>query len=115
MIAWGAHVRKIAAGLTLVLACRALPARAQSLIVPLTGHRATSIEPASLFHTLFTDFFSENDGTTYVQTGDIPAMWLRDSSAQTIPYVRFSPGYPILAVRLLGVIERNARNVTTDP
>lgn len=56
-----------------------------------------------------------NDGSTYVQTGDIPAMWLRDSAAQTIPYVRFVPGYPILSVRFLGVIERNARNVSIDP
>lgn len=115
VIAWILHARRIAAALTVVLALCAAPARAQSLIVPLTGHRARAIEPASLFHTLFSDFFSEADGTTYVQTGDIPAMWLRDSSAQTIPYVRFAPAYPILLVRLLGVIERNARNVVTDP
>jgi len=115
VIAWIAHARRIAAALTVVLALSGAAANAQSLILPLTGHRASSIEPASLFHTLFTDFFSENDGTTYVQTGDIPAMWLRDSSAQTIPYVRFVPGYPILSVRLLGVIERNARNVAADP
>ena len=115
VIAWIAHTRKIAAALTVVLALSGAPANAQSLILPLTGHRASAIEPASLFHTLFTDFFSERDGTTYVQTGDIPAMWLRDSSAQTIPYVRFAPGYPILLVRLLGVIERNARNVEADP
>ncbi len=115
VIAWIAHIRKIAAALVVVLALSTPPARSQSLIVPLTGHRARSIEPASLFHTLFSDFFSERDGTTYVQTGDIPAMWLRDSSAQTIPYVRFVSGYPILAVRLLGVIERNARNVAADP
>ncbi|HEX5274773.1 MAG TPA: glycoside hydrolase family 125 protein [Candidatus Rubrimentiphilum sp.] len=115
VIAWTAHVRRIAAALTVVLAFSGTPARAQSLVLPLTGHRASTIEPASLFHTLFTDFFSERDGTTYVQTGDIPAMWLRDSSAQSIPYVRFAPGYPILAVRLLGVIERDARNVGVDP
>lgn len=114
MIAWGAHIPRIAAALTVVLALCAAPARSQSLIVPLTGHRASEIEPASLFHTLFSDFFSERDGTTYVQTGDIPAMWLRDSSAQTIPYVRFVAGYPILSVRLLGVIERNARNLAID-
>lgn len=92
-----------------------LPARAQRLVVPLTGNRARPIHAETLFHTLFSDFFSENDGTTYVQTGDIPAMWVRDSSAQTLPYVRFANAFPILAVRFSGVIERNAKNINVDP
>ena len=82
--------------------------------MPLTGRRVRDIETASLFHTLFTDFFLEDDNTTYVQTGDIPAMWLRDSAAQTIPYVRYQSAYPILRSRFAGVIERNARNINTD-
>ena len=97
----------------LALSLRA-PARAQALVVPLTGKRAHDVEPARLFHTLFNDFFLEDDATTYVQTGDIPAMWLRDSSAQTIPYVRFQTEFPILRGRFAGVIERNARNIATD-
>lgn len=93
-----------------------LPARcaAQVLVIPLTGKRIHDVEAARLFHTLFSDFFPEDDATTYVQTGDIPAMWLRDSSAQTIPYVRFQTAFPILRVRFAGVIERNARNIVTD-
>lgn len=92
-----------------------LPARAQRLDVPLTGHRARPVQAETLFHTLFSDFFSESDDTTYVQTGDIPAMWVRDSSAQTLPYVRFATAYPILAVRFAGVIQRNAKNIVADP
>jgi len=61
------------------------------------------------------DFFLEDDDTTYVQSGDIPAMWLRDSSAQTIPYIRFQIAYPVLRARFAGVIERNARNILADP
>lgn len=102
----------------MLLACfctTAAPLDAQHLVVPLTGHRARPIEATTLFHTLFSDFFSEPDGTTYVQTGDIPAMWLRDSAAQTIPYVRFAPAFPILAVRFNGVIQREAENILTDP
>ncbi|MGB6062362.1 MAG: glycoside hydrolase family 125 protein, partial [Candidatus Aquilonibacter sp.] len=87
---------------------------AQTLIIPMTGARTRDIQPASLFHTLFHDFFPEDDGTTYVQTGDIPAMWLRDSSAQTIPYVRFQSAYPLLRARFAGVIERNARAIDKD-
>ena len=87
---------------------------AQTLIIPMTGARTRGIQPESLFHTLFHDFFPEDDGTTYVQTGDIPAMWLRDSSAQTIPYVRFQSDYPLLRARFAGVIERNARAIDKD-
>ncbi len=90
------------------------PAGAQALVVPLTGKRVHDVEPERLFHTLFSDFFLEDDATTYVQTGDIPAMWLRDSSAQAIPYVRFQTAFPILRGRFAGVIERNARNIATD-
>lgn len=91
------------------------PLRAEPLLIPLTGHRTRQIDPATLFHTLFSDFYSEPDHTTYVRTGDIPAMWLRDSAAQTIPYVRFARTYPALAVRFAGVIERNAKNIRVDP
>ena len=96
----------------------ALPAqakRAEHLIVPLTGHRARPIDPESLFHTLFADFYDKRDGTTFVRTGDIPAMWLRDSSAQALPYIRFARAFPLLAARFAGVVQRNARNVITDP
>ena len=92
-----------------------IPVSAQTLIVPLTGRRHRAIEAPTLFHTLFSDFFLQDDGTTYVQTGDIPAMWLRDSSAQTIPYIRFEPYFPVLRERTAGVIERDARNILTDP
>jgi meiotically up-regulated gene 157 (Mug157) protein len=109
-------IRYIRTALGALLACiLALPAQAQPLIIPLTGHRVRPIQAQTLFHTLFSDFFSERDGTTYVQTGDIPAMWLRDSSAQTLPYVRFISAYPILAVRFAGVIQRNAKNAIVDP
>lgn len=99
----------------MVAALLAQPASAQRLVVPLTGKRTRDIQTEQLFHTLLRDFFSEGDGTTYVHTGDIPAMWLRDSSAQTIPYLPFQSAYPVLRGRFAGVIERNARNILRDP
>jgi meiotically up-regulated gene 157 (Mug157) protein len=98
-----------------LLTFTAVPAHAQTLVVPLTGKRVRDIQTAALFHTLLHDFFLEDDATTYVQTGDIPVMWLRDSSAQTIPYIRFQIAYPVLRARFVGVIERNARNIIADP
>ncbi|MBV8490644.1 MAG: glycoside hydrolase family 125 protein, partial [Candidatus Eremiobacteraeota bacterium] len=111
------HFRRVLAiGALVATLVPATPARAeaQTLTVPMTGRRVHYVPTAKLFSTLFNDFFLEDDETTYVQTGDIPAMWLRDSSAQTIPYVRYQRSFPILRERFAGVIERNARNINTD-
>ena len=41
---------------------------------------------------------------TFVITGDIHAMWLRDSTAQVWPYLRFAREDPRLALLLRGVV-----------
>ena len=43
---------------------------------------------------------------TYVYTGDIPAMWLRDSGAQVWPYVQLCKEDPALQKMIAGVIRR---------
>ena len=87
---------------------------AQTLAIPVdSGIRP--IQTSVLFEQLFYNFFPESDGTTYVQTGDIPAMWLRDSAAQTIPYIRFVPAYPALRYTFFGVIQRDAKNILVNP
>lgn len=109
-------MRRTLAGVVTAAAFFVLPpgAAAQTLNVPLaSGSRP--IQTETLFHELFADFFKESDGTTYVQTGDIPAMWLRDSAAQTIPYIRFARSYSALHGAFHGVIERDAKNILTDP
>jgi meiotically up-regulated gene 157 (Mug157) protein len=90
------------------------PAAAQTLSIPVTSG-IRPIQTDTLFHEFFADFFKESDGTTYVQTGDIPAMWLRDSAAQTTPYVRFVSAYPALRPAFNGVIQRDAKNILVDP
>ncbi|MEV0159630.1 glycoside hydrolase family 125 protein [Nonomuraea fuscirosea] len=55
------------------------------------------------------------DGTTFVLTGDIPAMWLRDSAAQIEPYVRHAAADDDLRAMIRGVIRRHARYVALDP
>jgi meiotically up-regulated gene 157 (Mug157) protein len=52
---------------------------------------------------------------TFVITGDIPCMWLRDSSAQVQPYLGLARKDPALRRLLAGVIARQARCILIDP
>ena len=51
---------------------------------------------------------------TYVITGDIDAMWLRDSSAQVWPYMEFAREDPEILKLIEGVIRRQARLIQLD-
>ncbi|MBQ5956832.1 MAG: glycoside hydrolase family 125 protein [Clostridia bacterium] len=51
----------------------------------------------------------------FVITGDIPAMWLRDSSAQVSPYIRYAVEDMELREMLEGIIEKQAELVIRDP
>ena len=55
------------------------------------------------------------DGTAYVKTGDIPAEWLRDSSAQVRPFLYFAHEDKAIAHKVKAVIERQARYIALDP
>jgi len=61
--------------------------------------------------------FSIIDGRpdTYVITGDIDAMWLRDSSAQVWPYLPLMKDDPALQQMIAGVINRQTRCILIDP
>ncbi len=62
--------------------------------------------------------FYEDDGNghpdTFVYTGDIHAMWLRDSGAQVWPYLRFSDD-PHIRRMLEGTIRRQFKCLCIDP
>jgi uncharacterized protein len=57
----------------------------------------------------------EGKPDTVVVTGDIPAMWLRDSSAQVWPYLQFIREDDHLARLIEGIIRRQTRCILTDP
>ncbi len=52
---------------------------------------------------------------TFVYTGDIPAMWLRDSGAQVWPYLMFANEDPALREMIAGVINRQFKCICIDP
>jgi uncharacterized protein len=52
---------------------------------------------------------------TYVITGDIDAMWLRDSSAQVYPYLSLMKDDAGLQQLIAGVINRQTRCILKDP
>ena len=70
--------------------------------------------PNTLDTTVYPGSF-EGKPDTYMVTGDIDAMWLRDSSAQLWPYVPLAKEDAGLRELLEGVIRRQARMILLDP
>lgn len=66
-------------------------------------------------NTLETTTQLEEDGTTYVITGDIPAMWLRDSSAQVHHYLPFAGEDADVRRIIAGLIKRQMVCIALDP
>ena len=58
---------------------------------------------------------SDGRDDTFVYTGDIHAMWLRDSAAQVWPYVQFADRDDELKAMLRGVINRQIKCILLDP
>jgi hypothetical protein len=61
--------------------------------------------------------FGEKDGRpdTFVITGDINAMWLRDSTAQVWPYISLTSSDSKLRDLIAGVINRQVKCIQIDP
>ncbi|ERJ59629.1 glycoside hydrolase family 125 protein [Sphingobacterium paucimobilis] len=69
-------------------------------------------------NTLDTTIYDEstaNKKLTYVITGDIDAMWLRDSSAQVWPYIPFMKKDTKLKDLILGLINKQSQCINIDP
>ncbi|MGZ3496013.1 MAG: glycoside hydrolase family 125 protein [Vulcanimicrobiaceae bacterium] len=83
-------------------------------------HSSVSVKIQKIYQTAYDEAYSrhaivQNDGTTFVSTGDIDAEWLRDSSAVMIPYIGLVPTDPYVRSMLQGVIERQIRYINIDP
>jgi meiotically up-regulated gene 157 (Mug157) protein len=88
-----------------------------------TGRRIADPELAWMFENCYPNTLDTTvrhrtiDGQpdTFVITGDIHAMWLRDSTAQVWPYLPLAGKDERLKDLLAGVVSRQTRCVLTDP
>jgi meiotically up-regulated gene 157 (Mug157) protein len=74
----------------------------------------------ALFHNCFsstaeTTMQIAENGDTFLITGDIGAMWLRDSSAQVCHYLPYSNEYPSIKKMIRGLIVRQFSCIHEDP
>ncbi len=70
--------------------------------------------PNTLESTVHYRVLPDGDDDTFVYTGDIPAMWLRDSGAQVWPYVALAGRDERLRKMLRGVILRQLKCICID-
>jgi meiotically up-regulated gene 157 (Mug157) protein len=91
-----------------------IPRLQQRIADPALGIIFENCFPNTLDTTVFPGSF-EGQPDTYIVTGDIDAMWLRDSSAQVWPYLPLAKDDARLREVLEGVIRRQARMILLDP
>ncbi len=65
-------------------------------------------------NTLETTVVRQEPGDTFIITGDIEAMWLRDSTAQVLHYVRFAD-HPAVSAMIEGLLARQVFCISVDP
>jgi hypothetical protein len=70
---------------------------------------------AAFANTLLTTVKRHEDGTTFLLTGDIPAMWLRDSTAQVRPYLVIAKTDEDLADMISGLVKKQFFYINIDP
>ena len=115
-------VRIGAIGLATALLFASVPALAsqKSDGPPQERAAAVAVTLQRLYQTAYDEAYSrhaiiQQDGTTFVSTGDIDAEWLRDSSAVVKPYIGLALTDPEVGRTLRGVIVRQARYINQDP
>jgi len=88
---------------------------AERITAAMGGEEVAQAVTRFLTNTAETTVSEQPDGTTYVITGDIPAMWLRDSAAQLRPLLYLVEEAPELVKLLTGLLLRHWRYISVDP
>jgi hypothetical protein len=102
---------------------RRFSSAAVETLIPRIRQRIADPALATLFENCFPNTLDttvwpgtfEGKPDTYVVTGDIDAMWLRDSSAQLWPYLPLAKEDAPLRELIEGAIRRQARMILLDP
>lgn len=86
-------------------------------VADVAGEPAARLFADAMTRTLARTLQVLDDGMVFVITGDIPAMWLRDSATQMLPYLRIARDDPDgpLADLLVGIVRRQLFYLRHDP
>lgn len=96
------------------------PAALERLTYRMTEHLESEQHLIAIFqnairNTWGTTLKPMEDGSTFVITGDIPAMWLRDSTAQVRPFLVLAAEDEQTADLIEGLVIRQLRSILHDP
>lgn len=91
-----------------------------SLTNIINQHFKDDLKIRTMFENCFSNTYDttlrpQEDGTTFVITGDIPAMWLRDSAAQVRPYLLLAETSEYMSDLIHGVIQKQLEYIIHDP
>lgn len=67
------------------------------------------------FESTWETTLQRSEGTVFLVTGDIPAMWLRDSSAQVYHYLPFASQYEEVGDAICQLMKRQFMYISLDP
>jgi meiotically up-regulated gene 157 (Mug157) protein len=102
-----------------LLPIRALALELGSIEQAAAGYRSPNSHLQEMFRAALLDTSRlaqyAPDGTAYIMTGDIPAEWLRDASAQARPYLFFAKDDPDVRALLRGIVARMVKYLQIDP
>lgn len=99
---------------------KSIPASMKTFIEEVKTIYTQDQKAQALFENCFSNTYEttirpQEDGTTFVITGDIPAMWLRDSAAQVRPYLMLAEHDEEMANLIEGVIRKQFSFILHDP
>ncbi|WP_416347267.1 glycoside hydrolase family 125 protein [Enterococcus thailandicus] len=86
-----------------------------AMTINLKDAKATKLFQHALVDTITNTVSVRENGEIFVATGDIPAMWLRDSTFQVLPYLEIVHEVPTIKQLIHGVLKQQLTYIKHDP